>query len=346
MRGYKKYRVLNNLPANEASRYSYPLRMCGWIAEDTARRVAASKKAFPWKFLRGDCHSHTQHSDGIGTVAETAEMAKAAGLDFQFVTDHWGVTQAPECIKHGLWYGQEPATALHHMLILGLDHAFTPQKSFLEDIAAARALGATVVIPHPTGWWPVTVYNEEQRCILEELPSPILMEICNGAHNIVAAFDYTDDSAIALWDHLIMQGKTVHVSGNTDAHAPHAIGMVWNGVFVNRRNPNSVRKALEQGHNFVSDAPLVHLALGAASMGDTASATDRRSKLQVTAVDSRGLQDVAIITDGQTRFTQLVGGTTKFELAWAIPRNVRRYVRFQARSVDGRRGYTNAIYLS
>src|SRR5690606_10906971 len=128
------------------------------------------------------------------------------------------------CREHGLWVGQEPATQYHHMGILGLDHAFVPAHDFLADMAEAKRRGATVFVPHPTGWFPRTIYNEEQKQVLEKLPDPFLMEICNGANNIVSAFDFTDESAIELWDRLLTMGKTVHAMGNTDAHSPCGIG--------------------------------------------------------------------------------------------------------------------------
>jgi hypothetical protein len=328
------------------ARWATPLKYCHFLAEDTARRVAASKDAFPWPFFRGDCHSHTQHSDGAGTVAETAEMVKAAELDFQFVTDHWGVTQAPECREHGLWYGQEPVTQFHHMGVLGLEYAFEPQQDFLADLAAAAEQGATVFVPHPTGWWPTTVYNEEQKKILEELPSPFLMEICNGANNIVTAFDYTDDSAIEIWDHLLCLGRKVHAMGNTDAHAPHGIGIIWNAVFAAQCDQETILSELKKGHSFVSEAPLVHFALGQARMGDTASTRDRESELEISVVDSRGLNSVAVIADGEEIFYQHFRSESVWNGTLRVPASAKQYVRVEARSRDGKRAYSNPIYLS
>jgi len=345
MRGYRKHQSMVNKAGNDARRYEYPLIMCRWIVEDTARRVNDSRKEFPWKFYRGDCHSHTQHSDGIGTVAETAAMSQAAGLDFQFVTDHWGVTQGPECRKHGLWVGQEPVTKYHHMGVLGLDHAFTPRMEFPADLLEAEKLGATVFVPHPTGWQPVTVYNEEQKRVLEEVPSPFLMEICNGANNIVNAFDYTDDSALELWDHLLMLGRVVHAMGNTDAHAPHAIGMVWNSVFAPRCDQPSILRALRAGRSFVSDGPLVHIALGGAQMGTRAKPADRSNNLKVTAVDSRGLASVSVVADGAPIAFWPMQQGTRLEQSLALPASVARYVRVEVRSRDGRRAFSNPIYL-
>lgn len=345
MAGHAKYQSFRNPKANIQARWDYPLRMCRFLVEDAARRVNDSRKQFPWKFFRGDCHSHTVHSDGVGTVAETAAMVKSAGLDFQFVTDHWGITQAPECRKHGLWVGQEPVTRHHHMGILGLDHAYTPILDFLTDFAEAKRLGATVFLPHPTGWWNRTVYSDEQRKLVEKVPDPFLMEICNGANNIVTAWDFTDDSAVKLWDRLLSMGRVVHAMGNTDAHAPHGIGIVWNGVFAPRCEQKTICRELSQGHSFVSNGPLVHIAMGRARMGDRASGADRRQPLKITAVDSRGLTRVRVVADGRTAATWNLDDEVTFKRALRLPRSARRYVRVEVRSRDGARGYSNPVYF-
>lgn len=319
--------------------------MCKWRAEEMAKRIEESRKLFKWKFFRGDCHSHTTHSDGGGTVADTAEMVKAAGIDFQFVTDHWGVTQAPECRKHKLWVGQEPTTQYHHMGVLGLNYAFEPKQDFLADIAEANRLGAVTFVPHPTGWYPKVVYNEEQKQILEQLPDPFLMEISNGANNIFSAFDPSDESAIELWDRLLMLGKTVHAMGNTDAHSPAGIGMVWNSVFATKCDQKSILKALCAGRSFVSDGALVHVQMGRATMGRKASAADRSEKLKITAADSYRLAWVQLIADGKRIKRWDCQSVAQWSEEVAIPKRIKRYVRIEVRSEDGRRAYSNPIYL-
>ncbi len=342
-----KARQILNRPASDvdAIRWGAPLRYCKVMAEDLATRVNDSRRLFPWKFYRGDCHSHTQHSDGIGTVAETAEMAEAAGLDFQFVTDHWGVTQAPECRRHGLWVGQEPGTEYHHLGILGLDDAFEPRRDFVADFTAVRRLGGTPFIPHPAGWWPRTVYSDEQKSALWKLPSPFLMEVINGANNIVSAFDYTDQAAIELWDRLLMDGRVVHAMGNTDAHIPHGIGMVWNGVFAPRCDQPSILRALSAGRSFASEGPLLHLAIGKVGMGARLRQRDAAVPLRLTVVDSRGLASVRLVADGVVRRTWLLDGDAKFTDERKVAAGWKHYVRLEAISRDGRRGYSNPIYL-
>ncbi len=346
MKDCEKRQILGNPKWAMERQLEYPLRMCQMLAEDMAQRTTESRQLFRWKFYRGDCHSHTQHSDGGGTVEDTAKMVQAAGLDFQFVTDHWGVTQAPECKKFGLWVGQEPPIQYHHLGILGLDHAFEPGGDFFADIAEVQKRGGVFFIPHPTGWWPTTVYKPEQLAVLEKLADPFLMEICNGANNIVSAFDYTDDSAVQLWDHLLLLGKTIHAMGNTDAHAPHGIGMVWNSVFASKCEQQAILKALCAGRSFVSDGPLVHMALGKAQMGQRVRAGERSAPLRVTAVDSRGLSWVRVIADGKELGWWSCWRKPKFEKSIKIPAKVKRYVRVEVGSDDGRRAFSNPVYLA
>jgi predicted metal-dependent phosphoesterase TrpH len=346
MPGFEQRPFRSNPERLRKRREEYPLTMCRHLVVEMAARTAESRKLFPHKFFRGDCHSHTDHSDGGGTVAETAAMVKAAQLDFQFVTDHWGTTQAAECREHGLWVGQEPATKHHHLGILGLKHAFVPQRDFLKDVADAKTVGTAVFIPHPAGWYPRDQYKEEQLKIMEQLPAPFMMEIANGASNIVTAFDYTDEAAIALWDHLLSMGKVVHAMGNTDAHVPHCIGIVWNSVYAEKCEQDEIVRELSAGHSFVSDGPLLHIGLGKARMGDRATAEDRGGELEITAVDVKGLAWVKVVVDGKQADAWWCRSEAKFTKTMAVPAGAAKYVRVEVRSDDGRRAYSNPIYLS
>lgn len=341
MEGFEDKQLLNDAAKAREKADEYPLRMCRYVVEDTAKRVAQSRELFPISFLRGDCHSHTVHSDGAGTVAKTAAMVQSAGLDFQFVTDHWGVTQKDECIEHGLWYGQEPVTQHHHLGILGLESAFTPQMDFLDDCRRAQELGATIFVPHPCGWWPERVYTQEQKQIVFELPDPFLMEICNGANNMVNAFDYTDTAAVELWDNLLLAGKKVHAMGNTDAHAPHCIGMVWNGVLTQTNAQSEVLATLSQGRHFISDGPLLAIQSGEALMGST---IEIGSEITIHAADVRGLLLLRVIADGKEVLRQDLLGQPSATLT--ISAQAERFVRAEIISNDGRRAFSNPLYIA
>jgi hypothetical protein len=88
-----------------------------------ARAVARPGRGPGWR--RGDLHSHTHHSDADErSVADLIEMARAAGLDFIFLTDHnttaglaeMDASTAPDLLAAG---GIELTTFWGHALCLG-----------------------------------------------------------------------------------------------------------------------------------------------------------------------------------------------------------------------------------
>ncbi|MFC5181158.1 CehA/McbA family metallohydrolase [Actinomadura harenae] len=77
------------------------------------------------RWLAGDLHAHTVHSDGTLTVPELAGLAVRQGLDFLAVTDHNTVSHHPELpgvSKHAgivLVPGQEVTTDYGHANVFG-----------------------------------------------------------------------------------------------------------------------------------------------------------------------------------------------------------------------------------
>ncbi|MFE0688789.1 CehA/McbA family metallohydrolase [Streptomyces sp. JH002] len=77
------------------------------------------------RWLAGDFHAHTVHSDGALTVSELAALAVTRGLDFLAVTDHNTVSHHAELAAVGARYGitlvpgQEVTTDLGHANVFG-----------------------------------------------------------------------------------------------------------------------------------------------------------------------------------------------------------------------------------
>ncbi len=76
------------------------------LADRPARRELPAAAGMRW--LAGDLHSHTVHSDGALTVPELARFAAERGLDFIAVTDHNTVSHHPEL----------PAASTAHDIVL------------------------------------------------------------------------------------------------------------------------------------------------------------------------------------------------------------------------------------
>jgi PHP domain len=64
------------------------------LTERPPRRELPAADGLRW--LAGDLHSHTVHSDGVLTVPELARFAASRGLDFLAVTDHNTTSHHPE----------------------------------------------------------------------------------------------------------------------------------------------------------------------------------------------------------------------------------------------------------
>jgi hypothetical protein len=147
-----------------------------------------------------------------------------------------------------------------------------------------------------------------------------------------------------LWDHLLGLGKIVYAMGNTDAHGPHSIGMVWNNVFASRCSQTAILKTLREGRNFVSEAPLVNLQADGVGMGGTVNKT-KTLKLNINAVDSRGLSKVLLIADGKVVKKWNLENATQLKLSLSFPPRAKKYIRLEAVASDAKRAYSNPVFI-
>ena len=122
-------------------------------AERPRRRELPAPPGRRW--LAGDLHAHTVHSDGAMTVPELAAHAVSRGLDFLAVTDHNTVSHHRELARASTVYGitlvpgQEVTTPRGHAGVLGdtgwIDFR-TPADAWLD---AAERGGGLMSVNHP-----------------------------------------------------------------------------------------------------------------------------------------------------------------------------------------------------
>lgn len=107
------------------------------------------------RWLAGDFHSHTVHSDGVLTPAALACLAAERGLDFLAVTDHNVVAHHRELPAAGthagilLLPGQEVTTDEGHANALGAMPWIDFRGSSDDWLAAVEAGGGLMSINHP-----------------------------------------------------------------------------------------------------------------------------------------------------------------------------------------------------
>ncbi|GAA4897876.1 PHP domain-containing protein [Stackebrandtia albiflava] len=107
------------------------------------------------RWLAGDLHCHSHHSDGTGSVPELAAAAVSAGLDFLAVTDHNTVSHHRELDAVSRRYGvhlipgQEITTDRGHANAFGDIGWIDFRASAAEWFAEVARRGGVVSVNHP-----------------------------------------------------------------------------------------------------------------------------------------------------------------------------------------------------
>ncbi len=135
-------------------------------ASRPARRDLPATQGRRW--LAGDLHAHTVHSDGVLTVPELACFAVGRGLDFIAVTDHNTVSHHAELPGATGGYaitlipGQEVTTAHGHAGVLG-DTGWIDFRASPDDwLDAAERGGGLMSVNHPIAG-PVSWLHQMRR---------------------------------------------------------------------------------------------------------------------------------------------------------------------------------------
>jgi hypothetical protein len=117
------------------------------------RRDLPAEPGMRW--LAGDLHSHTVHSDGALTVDELACLAAAGGLDFLAVTDHNTVSHHPALAAAGrragvlLLPGQEVTRDTGHANAFGDIGWIDFRRPAAEWLAETERRGGLLSVNHP-----------------------------------------------------------------------------------------------------------------------------------------------------------------------------------------------------
>ncbi len=246
------------------------------------------------RWLKGDTHLHSCHSDGAYSPKVIMKSAKRDGLDFIYLTDHNCASQNDEL------FSDEELTAIPaveityfggHYNLFGVKK---PVKSYFANTAdevrlimqEGRSNGALLSLNHPFCDLCPWTYGFD-------VPFDML-EVWNGP------FTMRNYKTLQFWDSLLKQGKKIPAVGGSDAHrnTPFVLmGAPTMYVYSQSRGASDITAAIAGGHSFIGftqDSPRIELCCGDAYVGQTSCA----DKPVTAVVENLSTGDeIAIITD-------------------------------------------------
>jgi hypothetical protein len=207
------------------------------------------------RWLAGDLHSHTHHSDGTLTVLELARRAASHRLDFLAVTDHNTISHHAELpaasARAGITLlpGQEVTTDRGHANIFGDTGWVDFRRPSDHWVAFAAEHGGLISINHPLSG---------DCAWLRPLPAEVRPRLAEIWHS--SWWDRRWGAPLAWAD--LWRPDVVPVGGS-DFHSPaqhHVLGEPATWVLAEADAGDAVLDALAAGRTAVSaspDAPLL-----------------------------------------------------------------------------------------
>ncbi|MFH5181723.1 CehA/McbA family metallohydrolase [Paenibacillus sp. TAB 01] len=204
------------------------------------------------RWLKGDLHTHSVHSDGTFTLEENAAIMEELGCDFIAMTDHNAVSQNlayPRNTKVVMIPGMEFTTNFGHSNFLGVtdpldDFRVSGQQDVNERLQTARERGAKIVLNHPhcdfCPWeWDFAVDHD-------------WVEVWNGP------WSARNERTLAWWQEQLAGGRRLVAIGGSDTHRPdpfvkHAMPCTW--VYAECKTAQGILDGIGRGHVSISCAP-------------------------------------------------------------------------------------------
>ena len=235
----------------------YKIPKCGCEIEIT---IILTDKHYRW--LKGDTHFHTNHSDGSQTISEYVEFAKGEKYDYLISTEHNTVSQnslLPTDAGMTIIPGVELTTYLGHANLIGLK---SPINDFrcnnIEDVknkfSETKENGGYVGINHP--------FNSE-------------CDGCDWRWGFDFEYDWLEvwnsiwspdnQKTLNYWHDLLCNNIKIPILGGSDAHKIVKSMQKYTPttfVYTNSLNRGAILNALKNGNSYISstlDGPILSL---------------------------------------------------------------------------------------
>ncbi|WHZ57582.1 CehA/McbA family metallohydrolase [Metabacillus hrfriensis] len=285
--------TLGELPAGEWGVILNAYRVPGACEVNVLVTLMMSEK----RWLKGDLHLHSNHSDGAFTLAEVVENARHADLDFVALTDHNTFSQNyqyPLVEDLAVIPGVELTTNRGHCNFYGVHKPFADfrcatKEDVQEKLDEGMANGAVISINHPhcsfCSWeWGLEHFDVK------------IVEIWNGP------WSKQNQAALTWWDLQLQQRKKIVAIGGSDTHRLHETikyGTPTTWLYSDMHAPRKLLEALTAGEVCIAGrptSPWIQMQTGETLMGGTFKRNHERTLIKIDIPESTGGL-LKIITD-------------------------------------------------
>ena len=313
------------------------------VGEDTKLPVSLEDNDLPaeyGKFLSADLHVHMNYGGHYRHTPETL-LAQQEAEDLDVVHNlivnkeeripdigYFRTDADPASGKRILFHAQEYHTSFWgHLGLLHLsDHYLLPDYTSYRHTAFESPWphnGAIADLAHAQGGLVGYVHVADspidppkEKTLSYELPADVAM----GKVDYIEVMGFSDHHITAgIWYRLLNLGFRVPAGAGTDAMANYAslrgpIGLVR--VFLDtrgERTPAALRDALKSGHSFVSNGPLVGLAIDGHHPGDTLAGAGKHAA-RIAMRSPFPVDHLELVQNGRViKAFKLSGDRTRFE---------------------------------
>ena len=271
-------------------------------------------------WYKGDCHSHTFHSDAKGSPETLHQQAIEANLDFLFVTDHNTMTAWPAYFEQAsspdlvFIPGMEVTTSFGHGNVLGpsqwVDFRLEREEDPDRLVQQAHAAGGLFSINH----------DKVDLPWLFPVPEIDCMEVWQRNWLV------SNHLSLARYDGRLRRGKRVTAIGGSDFHQPTtlesnpilSLGVPTTVLYCDELSQSGVLTAMSRGQGYVTesmDGPKLIQSLGEVAMGGVLPRSDGET-LSVEISGAEG-DDLVLIGDRGEIARQPIGSpdwSSRFDL--------------------------------
>jgi predicted metal-dependent phosphoesterase TrpH len=303
--------------ADPGGRPDEPLKVTpaqGWSGEGEA----------PSRWLKGDLHIHSNHSDGRWTADDIVTFVRDNKLDFIAVTDH-NTISARDDVREALRAAglqtvvipaMELTTFFGHANALGVTSWIDwrvegpdrvplhigngPEadraRTMVEAAAEVHHLGGTFVVNHPrSAGYPACTgcrweYGDETMTYAD------VIEVMNGRWARPQ-----NEQAMAVWDRWLNAGHQIAAAAGTDSHgfarSPQQLGYTY---VMAQPDPMAILAAVRAGRSYLSRGPSV--VWQEPQPGESVAPDQRRLVVQVGSLHRP--VDLRLVSGGEMVYRQ------------------------------------------